>query len=541
MRSTDERLLGFPVCMTDATGRRLFLGTLGAVLAYRLVLAAAFPVLGDEAYLFTWARELAWGYYDHPPLAAWLLHPVFAAGLEGSLLALRLPSVLLYPLLAVALVRLLRRLHPDAGPERSYIAGTLFLLVPIHVLGVLMLTDVPLILCSFLAGAALCLAEKDQGRGGLAWYGAAGALLGLALLAKYLAALLAAAFLVWFLSAAKTRRRTAGFALLVACALPFVLVHLAWNATHCWSTLAFNLYSRHAGESKNYNVARNLLVYAGTLLYLAGPPLLWSLGRRWRRFAEAVRSPAPRPAALAFLVPMALLLVSAATVLLGAYWVLPFFPFLLVLVPRVLERRELVRSLRFLAGWTGVQALALAVAVALPLSAWRDTGVFRSLVTMERTGEVLARLTGEWPELGRGEVRLAARGYTLASLLSYASGEPVAVFGEGSHYARQDDLWTDWRELAGRDLLLVGKGPSPPEELERYFASVDRRELEVEGVTLYAALGRELDYERYRREVLAPIRERYYRLPGWLPLWGCPFCERYFTLEDCSTSGDSDR
>ena len=92
-----------------ASPRRLFAATLAATVAVKLLLAAGFPVVGDEAYLFTWAREPAWGYYDHPPLAAWLLRPFFAAGLGGSLVALRLPSVLLHAGLAVALVRLLRR------------------------------------------------------------------------------------------------------------------------------------------------------------------------------------------------------------------------------------------------------------------------------------------------------------------------------------------------------------------------------------------------------------------------------------------------
>lgn len=536
-----------PSADSTAGARRLFFWTLAATLVYRAVLAAAFPVLGDEAYLFTWARELAWGYYDHPPLAAWLLHPVFAVGLGDSLLALRLPSVLLYALLAVVLVRLLRRLLPEGREDRAWLAGAAFLLVPVHVLGVLMLTDVPLVLCSFLAGASLCLAEKEpeareagndpgEPRLGwhtveprLGWYAAAGAFLGLALLAKYLAALLAAAFFAWFLAAPKTRRRTAGFALLVASALPFVAVHLAWNATHCWSTVAFNLYSRHAGEGKNYNVARNLLVYAGTLAYLAGPPLLWSLGRRWRRLAGALRSPELRPAALAFLVPMALLLVSAAVLLFGAYWVLPFFPFLFLLVPIVLERRELVRSVRFLAAWTGVQVAALAVAVALPLTAWRDAGFYRSLVTMDRTAEVLEAVA----PLRDRDTLLAAPGYSLASLLSLESGEPVAVFGAGSHYGRQDDLWTDWRRVAGEDVLLLAKRPLPPEDFDRYFETVERQELEVAGAALHAALGRGLDYRRYQEGVLLPIRDRYYRVPRWLPLRGCPFCERYSSLEAC--------
>ncbi|HUF79377.1 MAG TPA: hypothetical protein VMR44_10725, partial [Thermoanaerobaculia bacterium] len=126
------------------------------------------------------------------------------------------------------------------------------------------------------------------------------------------------------------------------------------------------------------------------------------------------------------------------------------------------------------------------------------------------------------------ETRLAARGYSLASLLSWRSGEPVAVWGEGSHYARQDDLWTDWRELAGGDLLLVEKKPIPRQVFDPFFDTVERRRLMIAGATLHLAQGRGFDYERYRREVLAPIRDRYYDVPAWLPELGCPFRERYF-------------
>ncbi|HUF79381.1 MAG TPA: glycosyltransferase family 39 protein, partial [Thermoanaerobaculia bacterium] len=476
--------------------RRLFAATLAGTVAYKAFLAAAFPVLGDEAYLFTWAREPAWGYYDHPPLAAWLLHPLFALGLGDSLLALRLPAVLLHALLAVGLVGLLLRSPPrPAGighEERAYLAGSLFLLVPAHVLAVPMLTDVPLIACTFLAGAALFLAEESatpaapgppdpirsdkgglveehagragascppvrgggtEGRGGdpidrpsafpgaalrgsgkgLAWYAAAGVFLGLAFLAKYLAALLAVALLVWFTSVEKTRRRTLGLALMALGALPFVVAHLAWNASHCWATVLFNFYSRHAGESKNYRVSRNLLIFTGTHLYLAGPAL-WYLGRRWRRLVEVARAPGWRAIALAFLVPMALLALAAALLVFGAYWVLPFYPFLFLLLARVLERSELARCLKLTAAFTGAQALALAVTALLPLTVWRGAGFYPSLVTMERTAELLDRSA---PMRGP-ETRLAARGYSLASLLSWRSGEPVAVWGEGSHYARQD-------------------------------------------------------------------------------------------------------
>ena len=35
-------------------------------------------------------------------------------------------------------------------------------------------------------------------------------------------------------------------------------------------------------------------------------------------------------------------------------------------------------------------------------------------------------------------------------------------------------------------------------------------------------------YPVYRERMLTRIKNHYYRLPGWLPLRGCPFTDRYF-------------
>jgi len=40
--------------------------------------------------------------------------------------------------------------------------------------------------------------------------------------------------------------------------------------------------------------------------------------------------------------------------------------------------------------------------------------------------------------------------------------------------------------------------------------------------------GRGFHYTAYRDGVLAPMRDRYYRIPAFLPQGACVFCERYF-------------
>ncbi len=523
-----------PPAPRDARGAAaLFSALLAGTLLVKALLAAALPVLGDEAYVFLWGRNLSLGYYDHPPLAGWMAHLLFLFG--DSLPVLRLPSILLSAVIALGMVALLR----PYGETEAYLGASLFLLAPVNVLGVLTLTDTPLILFSFLSGAALVHARRRGDH--LGWYALSGVFLGLAFLSKYLAVLLALGYLAWFLaalagSAAPRRRRlAAGVALLAAGSLPFVAFNLWWNAGHCWTNVIFNLYSRHVGEGRNYSVPRNLLFYLGTHLYMATPPVLVVLARRRRRLREVLADPVLRPAAFLFAVPMAAFLVLALTAVFGAYWVLAFYPFFFLLVPRVLERRELATACRFMAVFTVLQLVAVGAVLARPLERLRSLGFYDSLVTMEAPDELLRDLAPD-----RGGAHLAAPGYTLASILSYRLGETVSVFGPGSHYAREDDLLTDWRTLDGRAVLVVSKRPFELARYRPYFRSLELGAFELHGATIHLLRGEGFDYRAYRAGVLRPILERYYRLPAWLPTTGCYFCARYFPGPDCP-SGEASR
>jgi len=564
----------------DRRVRNLFWGLLALTLGIKLVLAAAVPVLGDEAYFFLWGANPALGYYDHPPLAGWLLSALMTAG-EG-LAWLRLPSVLASTLMALGAVALLGRrpysLDRD-GATRAYLVGMVFLLLPIHLVGVFMLTDTPLVLCSFASGLALMRAAEDDD---LRWYAAAGIGLGLAFLSKYLAVLLGLGYLVWWLGAAGRsvgedggeeqapgrlrrllpgRRRTLGFIVLLAAAAPFVLFNLAWNAGHCWSNVVFNLFVRHAGEHHNYSVPRNLLFYAATLLYMVPLPALWLLWRRRGELRKALVRPPFRVAAAAFGVPMSALLLFALTEVFGAYWVLSFFPFFFLLLHPVLGRRGLTRIVLFLAVFSGLQVTIVGAAALAPTRVWRDAGFYQSMVTMEHTDELLERLDpflrgsgGPGAEgvgsgqadsgaagrdgVGAHRAHLAATGYSLASILSYGCGATVSVIGPGTHYAREDDFLTDFRTWQGDRVVVVSKRALDPDLYRGWFERVRTVELPFHGVTLHLLVGEGFHYDAYRAEVLAPIRRTYYRLgdwlPGWVPRTGCPFCDKYFPGDPCS-------
>jgi 4-amino-4-deoxy-L-arabinose transferase-like glycosyltransferase len=108
----------------------------------RLLAAALLPLSPDEAYYWQWSREPAFGYFDHPPVVAWLI--ALSTRLFGlSPLAVRLPAVLGATLLSVLLWHSARQRLDDSTALRL----VLFLsLTPLfHLGGVIITPDTPLV------------------------------------------------------------------------------------------------------------------------------------------------------------------------------------------------------------------------------------------------------------------------------------------------------------------------------------------------------------------------------------------------------------
>lgn len=190
----------------------------------------------DEAYYWMWAQHLDIGYYDHPPLVAWMI--ALTTGLFGdSVWALRLPSVIAWGGIAFVCFDMGRSLFD------SRLAGWLSVLVvtslPIlqigfHIVG----PDAPLLL--FTALTYWCVYRAMTGSGPRWWWGA-GLCLGLALLGKFTAVLLPLTVLFALLHHAQGRRQLAtpwpwlASALAALVFLPVVI----WNYQHDWMSFGY--------------------------------------------------------------------------------------------------------------------------------------------------------------------------------------------------------------------------------------------------------------------------------------------------------------
>lgn len=499
--------------MNPVLPRGWFFLALGATLAFRAWLSATLPVTADEAYFVLWGRKPDIGYYDHPPMIGWLLAPLVA--LSDAAWAARLPATLL-PALTALMVRGSLLHWFDRDRDAADLAGLAVLLVPLNVWGVLVTTDAPLVL---FCAASLVLFARAAQRGSLLLFAASGVALGLAFLSKYFAVLLGLGYLAWAVVSPRAPRRWSGPLAALAAAVPFGLLNLWWNLQSCWCNVMFNAINRH--DTAGWSAVTPLL-YVASLAYLAAP-LAWFLWRGRDRIRTAAKTHHERALLLAWLVPLTVFAFLSPLRRIGLHWLLSFVPALILTAALALERRHLAASVRFLAVFAGLHVIVIAVIAALPLETWKSSRIYARLVFPGRIEELMAAVR---PELDSHV--LAADSYASAALLAYHLRREVPVFGSGTSHARQDDIATDWRVYAGKNLLILRREAPVPQEYRPYFGEIVFRAIPLGGGMYHAVLGKGFRYEAYRSRVLADVREHYYRIPRWLPAGRCYFFERYF-------------
>ncbi|RTL51118.1 MAG: glycosyltransferase family 39 protein [Bradyrhizobiaceae bacterium] len=214
---------------TDLARRTAWI--VGALVLVRLIVAAFTPLAFDEAYYWTWSKHLQGGYYDHPPMVAFIIRlGTMIAG--DTQLGVRLVSILLALPMSWAVYRTAQMLF---AYDRIASASAIFLNATLVVsVGTIITTpDSPLMVASAFVLYALAKV-LTTGRG--VWWLGVGVAVGLALLSKYTALYFGAAILIWLLLAKDLRRWLAtpwpylGALLSLAIFSPV----LFWNADHQW-------------------------------------------------------------------------------------------------------------------------------------------------------------------------------------------------------------------------------------------------------------------------------------------------------------------
>ena len=423
--------MGAPQQIAAGALRHPALALLAALVALTLWRVAALalqapPLQFDEAQYWYWAQQLDWGYYSKPPLIAWGIAASTALFGDG-MLAVRLPTLLCFPLAAGLVFCIARRLFPDADQRTALIAALGFATLPtVSFYSWAATTDGWLILCWALGTFALVRAlSEDRWRDWLLL----GAAVGVGLLAKYAMAVFAASAAAYLLWHARSQLRSARPWAAVALASFIVLPNALWNAQHDFETL------RHTADISHLD---GNLVHPGSLIsFIAsqfavfGPipmsVLIVMLIDRFRQRSPAAGSTTPPrhdPVTLLLwlgLPMLALIVVQAFLARAFANWAQAAYVPLAIAVFAWLVARERWTLLK----WSFALHLAFAVVLYHHGTAFRALGF-----EPPRAFDLTARLR-PWPEAGRQVVALleARPG---AALLS----DEREVLAELAYYAR---------------------------------------------------------------------------------------------------------
>src|ERR1700748_2849967 len=262
---------------------RLVLTTVRTILALgalRLVAAAYTPLTFDEAYYWMWSKSLAGGYYDHPPMVAFVIRlgTLIAGDTE---LGVRLVSILLALPMSFAVYRTAEILF---GGQRVAATATILLNVTLMAaVGTIIVTpDAPLLVA---ASFVLFFLAKvlETGRG--AWWLAVGAAVGAALLSKYTAMFFGPAILIWLVAVPKLRRWFAspwpylGGLVALAIFAPVIL----WNADHHWVSFIKQIGRARIEDFRPAFIAELIptqIAFATPLVWILGAMGLCALFRR---------------------------------------------------------------------------------------------------------------------------------------------------------------------------------------------------------------------------------------------------------------------
>ncbi len=251
-------------------------GWLLGILLLRLAFAAAVPLVPDEAYYWTWSRQLAGGYFDHPPVIAWLI-----AG--GTALLGDTPlGVRLLPNVAGTLATAAIAWTADvlAAPRAARFALLAFAVMPVAAVGMILATpDAPLL---FGIAWTLCcvthaLSYPARSATATRWWIGAGLAIGVAMASKFTAVLVPVGLSLTILvvPALRPRLREPGPWLAVVVASLVMVPVLLWNASHDWIAFRFQLGHGLGSGAKESLVQRELNLVGGQALLVT--PILFGL------------------------------------------------------------------------------------------------------------------------------------------------------------------------------------------------------------------------------------------------------------------------
>ena len=289
----------------------------------RMVYAGVLDLRTDEAYYWTWSKEGALSFLDHPPMIAWFIR-LGTAIFGDTNLGVRFAGIVAMLVTQLLLADIVRRVTND------FRAVVFALLMPEAALyyGLLMAKVAPdTALIPFAVAMLWSLVRLNESGDGR-WWLAAGLFAGLALLSKFTAIMLLPAVAAFMLvpdwRGRWLRSPYPWAAVLIATAV-FSPV-LIWNDQHDWASFRFQLVRATAANSPSFRTLGEFLgLQFGLVGFVLLPVVISGVAlNAWRGWRN--REPVALLLSTAVIVPFGYFLWKSLTLRVGDTWPMFLWP-----------------------------------------------------------------------------------------------------------------------------------------------------------------------------------------------------------------------
>ncbi|MDR1940995.1 MAG: glycosyltransferase family 39 protein [Endomicrobium sp.] len=234
----------------------------GFAVLFKVFLSASLELHPDEAYYWLWAQNLALGYYDHAPMAAYFIK--LTTLFSDSEFFVRFSCVIVTVILSFLLWNFAKKLFNETVASASVII--LNTLPIMFTASIIMTPDTPVFL--FWSFAVYFLWRLCQTGFVKYWY-LTGIFFGLALLSKYTAVLFAGCLLLYIVFDKKTQWfKNKHFYLMFAAAFAVFLPVIIWNYQNGWISFTYQLGHGLSSSRFHFNY---IFEYLGGQCLIAGP------------------------------------------------------------------------------------------------------------------------------------------------------------------------------------------------------------------------------------------------------------------------------
>lgn len=400
----------------------------GLLLVLGLIQASLTELLDDEAYYWVYSRFPGWGYFDHPPMIAWLIKAGYA--LFPNELGVRLFPLLLNILTPVLIEKLIR-------PKNYFLFYTIVLsIAAMQLMGFSAVPDIPLL---FFTALFFCCYKNFLAQASLKNTLFLGATAALLLYSKYHGVLI-----LFFTLLSNPRLLKNSRAWLAGCtALLLFLPHLWWQYQHHWISFRYQLFESNVNP---YQPAYTWQYILGQIL-LPGP--LAGLILLPAAFLYKPADLLERSLKYTLLGIYLFFLVSSFRGKVEANWTLPVLVCLVILGYRFLENRD---------GWKKWLRAQLPVTLALVvLARIAMIADFLPLTVIKERYHSWHKWPAEMKVITKGLPVVFGASYQRASKYWFYTGQTSFSLNEYKERGNNFNLWPLEDSLLGKPVYYLDK------------------------------------------------------------------------------------